>query len=74
MLSLCRACLGKGTVCFGEGVLHNGRRCPAPSVDTAGPSYETPHEIQLLRTLGGDAVGMSTVPEVRAAHHLVGAP
>jgi len=49
---------------FGEGVLKEAIYC-----FVSGPSYETKAEARFLRTIGGDVVGMSTVPEVIVARH-----
>jgi xanthosine phosphorylase len=56
---LLHACAGELGVTLAEGVY----------LATAGPSFETPAEIRAFRTLGADAVGRSTVPEVILARH-----
>jgi xanthosine phosphorylase len=59
LLTRLRAAAGNLDVDLAEGVY----------LATAGPTFETPAEIRMFRTLGADAVGMSTVPEVILARH-----
>lgn len=53
-----------------EIALRNGIRVvEGVYVGTTGPTFETPAEYKYFRIIGGDAVGMSTVPEVIVANH-----
>lgn len=60
LLELLHGCARELGIGLGEGVY----------AGLAGPSYETPAEIRMVRTLGADLVGMSTVLEVIAARHM----
>ena len=59
LLDLARQAAAEGSIKPQEGVY----------VCLSGPSFETPADLRFLRTIGADAVGMSTVPEVIVAHH-----
>jgi len=59
LLRIARGVAEKAGVGYHEGVY----------VSLAGPSFESPADLRFLRTIGADAVGMSTVPEVIVARH-----
>ena len=49
---------------------HNIRAFEGVYVGTQGPNLETPAEYNFFHLIGGDAVGMSTIPEVLVARHM----
>jgi purine-nucleoside phosphorylase len=59
LMSMARQAAAEHDVLLHEGVY----------IGLSGPSFETPADLRFLRTIGADAVGMSTVPEVTVAHH-----
>jgi len=59
LLDLARAAAKRRKIKLWEGVY----------ICLAGPSFESPADLRFLRTIGADAVGMSTVPEVIVARH-----
>ncbi len=59
LMEFCRQAASEAGVSLREGVY----------AWLAGPSFESPAELRFLRTIGADAVGMSTVPEVIVARH-----
>ncbi len=58
--ALVKEVAGKASIALQEGVY----------VAMPGPTYETPAEVKMLQTMGADATGMSTVPEVVVARHM----
>ena len=59
LISMAKRIAGEMKIDIQEGVYFGG----------TGPTYETPHEYKYIRIIGGDAAGMSTIPEVIVARH-----